>query len=187
MGNAEALDRRKAALAGALRHLMIRMPYSKITVDQLIEEVGISRKTFYRTFSSKDACLEALMDQFILEQYSSVTLTLTQPVDLVAAYSASLLYWKENRLFVDAMLRDKMLHLLLKYSILHIRQEEHHLYRIMRTNTMECDDDVLLFFNAGNTVLIINWLHNNCKTPVEEMARKLVRLNHTQLLHNNEP
>lgn len=182
MGNTELLDQRKTALTNALRQLMIKTPYAQITVDQLIQITGISRKTFYRTFPSKDACLESLIKQFVLEQHSSVTLSLTQPVDLVSAYSANLLYWKENKPFVDAMLRDKLLPLILKYSITHIQQEEHHLYRIMQTNSMECDEDVLLFFNAGNTILIINWLHNNCKTPVEEMARKLVRLNHTQLL-----
>ena len=186
MGSAEVLDKRKAALAGALRQLMIRMPYSKITVDQLIEEVGISRKTFYRTFSSKDACLEALMDQFILEQHSSVTLTLTHPVDLVAAYSAHLMFWKKHKAFVDALLRNKLFPLFLKRSIIHIQNEEHHLYRILQTTNMECDEDVLLFFNAGNTVMIIKWLYDDCKTPVEEMAHKLVRLNHTQLLHNND-
>ena len=37
MGSAEVLDKRKAALAGALRQLMIKMPYSKITVESVGE------------------------------------------------------------------------------------------------------------------------------------------------------
>lgn len=186
MENTEVQDRRKNALADALRHLMIKTPYSRITVNHLIDEVGISRKTFYRTFPSKDACLETLIDLFVLDQHRSVTLTLTQPVDLVAAYTANLLFWKEHKSFVDAMLRDNLLPLFLRRSIIHIQKEEHHLYRIMQTTSMECDEDVLLFFNAGNTIMILNWLHNDCRTPVEEMAHKLVRLNHTQLLHNKD-
>lgn len=182
----EILDARKIALEEALKRLMIKTPYDRITVNQLVEEVGISRKTFYRTFPSKDACLDSLIEQYVLNQHRRVTLTLAKPVDLVSSYKTVLLYWKENKAFVDAIMRDNLMPLLLKVSTAHIMKEEKNLYRIMQTSDIACDEDIILFFNAGNTVLAINWLQNGCKTPLDEMAHKLVRLNHTQLLVNNQ-
>lgn len=178
----DVLDARKIALEEALKRQMIKTPYNRITVNQLIEEVGISRKTFYRTFSSKDECLDSLIEQFVLNQHRRVTLTLTEPVDLMAAYKTVLLYWKENKPFADALIRDDLLFLFLNASTTHVMKEEQNLYRILQTSDTACDEDIILFFNAGNTVLAIHWLQNGCKTPVDEMAHKLVRLNHTQLI-----
>lgn len=186
MKDHELLDQRRTALEDALKQLLIRTPYDRITVDQLVEAVGISRKTFYRTFSSKDSCLESLIRQFVLSQHRRVTLSLSEPVDLVAAYRTVLLHWKENKPFVDAMLRDNLIPLFFHASCAHVMQEERNLYHIMQTSDMGCDEDIVLFFNAGNTILAIHWLQNGCKTPLDEMAQKLVRLNHKQLLSNTQ-
>lgn len=187
MTNSEMLAMRKIRLEEVLMEMMIKTPYTRITVDQLTEAVGISRKTFYRTFPSKDACLDELIGQFVLGIHRQVTLKLAQPVDLVASYTESLRYWQENRAFFEALVRDNLLPLYIKHQVLHIQQEERRLGQIMDAPSMKHDEDILLFFAAGNATISLRWIQTGCKVPIEEMAKKLARLNHSPLLHRNPP
>ena len=45
-------------MAQALLTLMEQYPYREITVTQIAQEAGLSRKTFYRLFSDKDEVLD---------------------------------------------------------------------------------------------------------------------------------
>lgn len=186
MENSELLTSRKIQLEEALMRMMLKTPYNRITVNDLIADVGVSRKTFYRTFPSKDACLDELVGQFVMKLHRQVTLKLSQPVDLVESYTESLRYWQENKAFFEALVRDNLLSLYIDHQILHIQQEERNLGRIMDAVDMKHDEDVLRFFSAGNTAISLHWIQSGCKTPIDAMARKLVRLNHAQLLHQNE-
>ena len=59
--------RSKKILTETLLHLMENCPYPEITVKQILLESGISRKTFYRNFLSKDDVLNSHIDAIIYE------------------------------------------------------------------------------------------------------------------------
>ncbi|MCI8937659.1 MAG: TetR/AcrR family transcriptional regulator [Lachnospiraceae bacterium] len=48
---------------------MTQYPYTEITVKHILLEAGISRKTFYRNFSSKDDVLHTYIDT-VLNDYT---------------------------------------------------------------------------------------------------------------------
>lgn len=63
MTNAEASLNTKKALADALKQLMHRKPFSKITVSELIRECNVNRKTFYYHFEDIYALLKWTIEQ----------------------------------------------------------------------------------------------------------------------------
>ena len=57
---------RQRQFEAALLELMEHKNYSQISVQEICDRVGLSRKSFYRYFSSKEMCLTALVDHAIL-------------------------------------------------------------------------------------------------------------------------
>ena len=49
--------RSKKQITDALLKLMEDLPYSEISVKQIVLETGLERKTFYNNFTSKDDVL----------------------------------------------------------------------------------------------------------------------------------
>lgn len=60
-------DDREHAILVTLERLLEQRPLAEISVDDLAKGAGISRPTFYFYFSSKDAVLQALVEQVINE------------------------------------------------------------------------------------------------------------------------
>ena len=65
--NTEESAYRQRQLEQSLLELMEDFPYKAITIGQICDQVGISRKSFYRYFDSKDGCLFALLDHTIMD------------------------------------------------------------------------------------------------------------------------
>ena len=61
--NGKIADQSRQKLVRALLTVMEQYSYSEITVTQIAQEAGLSRKTFYRLFSGKDEILELLFGE----------------------------------------------------------------------------------------------------------------------------
>lgn len=55
------LDRRRAAIIGAARHLFIEQGYERTTLGQIVTRAGGSLATVYKLFGNKDGLLEAVI------------------------------------------------------------------------------------------------------------------------------
>ena len=75
MNNTNGLiaEKSKEAIALALLKVMKIYDYKEITVTQITQEAGVSRKTFYRHFRDKDEVLKHLFDSLYQECISSIT------------------------------------------------------------------------------------------------------------------
>lgn len=69
---------RQAMLERHLMQKLLQIHYDAVTINDLCEELGINRKTFYRYFSGKEGALMAIidhtlgeLDDWILEKYRS--------------------------------------------------------------------------------------------------------------------
>lgn len=69
--NGKAAERSKEKLAKALLTIMEQYDFKEITVTQIAQEAGLSRKTFYRLFKSKEELIsssfEALYDECLTQ------------------------------------------------------------------------------------------------------------------------
>lgn len=182
MDSNELMEQRKTALEDALLELLKERPYSQITVQDLIRDLGLSRKTFYRLFPCRDACLESLIYRFVLNNHCYVNQRMTEPADLLQSYIHHLNYWKENRFFLEIIDRNRLTPFLMKHALAHVQREEKHIVSLLNSPDMKCDEDILLFFIAGVNTMVMYWVRCGCRTPVEELAQKLVRLIHSPLL-----
>ncbi len=69
-----------------------REGFSKVSVDELSSELGISKKTFYKCFESKDDLLSQIVDRLLAEIESAVVgitngnLTFVQKLDAFMAF-----------------------------------------------------------------------------------------------------
>lgn len=87
--NGKIAARSRQKMAEALLALMEQYQYREITVTQITQEAGLSRKTFYRLFSDKDEVLD-LFFEGLFRVYS----------DRVRAAKPEH-YWDVVRLFFD--------------------------------------------------------------------------------------
>jgi len=60
---AEVADAPEARIVAAARDLFFAVGYGALTVDALAEALGMSKKTIYRHFRSKEAILAAVIDE----------------------------------------------------------------------------------------------------------------------------
>ena len=64
--NTEESVLRQQQLEDCLLKNMLQKSYGEISVSDLCEQAGISRKSFYRYFGNKDGCLCALLDRVLI-------------------------------------------------------------------------------------------------------------------------
>lgn len=57
----------KKLLAQSLKELMLKKPFSKITVSEIIADCGVNRKTFYYHFENTSLLLKWILEQEVIE------------------------------------------------------------------------------------------------------------------------
>ena len=89
-------------MADGLLRLMREHNYHDISVADICRELGISRNSFYRYFSDKDAMLQVLIDQVLL----GLELNAQKNHDLKpdnAQIRRVLQFWKSSEPLLDAL------------------------------------------------------------------------------------
>jgi len=173
MGKREYSSDRKADFENTLLEMMTQIPYSEITVASLIRKTGVARRTFYLYYSTKDDCLDALVDRFYRNQ---ALYTLRYSPVPMSFEVANCTYWKENKAFLKAVGRDNLLPVLLRRHAMYLKTEETVALKRLCDPIGASDDDIIQFFVSGLLALCIAWAERDCDTPVEIMADKLKRL-----------
>ena len=58
------IDKTKQLISDSASRLFFQQGFSKTTVDEIAESLGISKKTLYECFPGKDAVIEYTIDRF---------------------------------------------------------------------------------------------------------------------------
>ena len=96
-----ALQQRR--MEECLLSVMRDKPFAVISVSSLCEQTGLSRKTFYRLFESKQDVLDSLIDRAIRD-YIRFSLPQQAAVPEVSPELLSFYhYWQEQRDLLDAL------------------------------------------------------------------------------------
>lgn len=182
----QLLQRRKAIEAGLLE-LMQTVPYDQISITDLAHHLNVSRKSFYHYFPGKEACLHSLINRMIQECALYISQWKQGPEDFHTQYLRNLEYWRSQADFLNAVIQNDLMFVFMNHCIQHVSREEKDLQFLLQHPEAEYDQDVLLFYINGQISLLLSWCHRGFDTPIEEMARKTMRLIHSPLIPLKEP
>ena len=166
--------RSKEMITEGLLKLMVQEPYEEITVKHILFEADVSRKTFYRNFSSKEDVLSTYIDR-ILYDYTTELLAkesyaflkiLDTVFDFCERHQAFLLLLRDNELLY--LLLNKMNRLIL---------EEHGKVRRGNAPFVEVRSlsEYIVTFNIGGIWNILaRWLENDMQDSAEEIKKEIV-------------
>lgn len=174
---------RKHMFEDTLLDLMASSPYSKITVSQLIREVGATRGAFYLYFTHMDACFESLTDRIIQELVLYVT---EYSTDFLSAQKAVCRFYDSQRAFLTAIYRNNLQAVFLKRAVRYIKQNEHRVVKVLGIPCHESDDAQVVFLLAGYVSVLMFWAEREFDLPADVLAEKFSRLVSEPLLPGTE-
>lgn len=179
--NTEESARRQRQLEQCLLELMADIPYATITVGQICEAAGLSRKSFYRYFDSKDGCLHALLDHVIMDG-SSYYLSVSDDHDTAFEFCVRIFeYWQRQSPLLDALASNGESLQLLQRIIRYILEEEPDYARYMgipQNSLMEH----IVFTVSGVMGLVLTWHHEGYPKTARQMGELLYQMTQNRKL-----
>lgn len=163
-------------LENALLEMALRRPYGKITVSALCASTGVSRKTFYRLFETKEDVLCALVDSALTGYIPLVPLAPPWGVWVEPELRRFLLYWRAQKPVMDLLSRVGRTGLLVERCMLHTQKVPPEVQRRFGLTDSLVQGEKLLFLFCGVSGLLVSWHESGYAKPVEEMASMLCAL-----------
>ncbi len=142
--------------------------YEDISVSDLCQSTGISRKSFYRYFSGKQGVLDALLDHTILQ--GDMTFGVGFSENQSAVLAVFFRYWKDNRAFLDILNRSGLLGSLVDRAVL-IYQDAYisqHFGNASELTGMPCYQ--IEFLISGLMRMMLRWYRDGFPLDEEQMA-----------------
>ena len=169
--------RHQKQITDALLELMRKKSYEDITVTELCQLSGVSRRVFYHLFTNKAGALCAMIDQAILglESYRP---------DIPRETLRSFLYWKEQKALLDILQENQLTGLLLERMIECVLSEGFDIRYWLRIREWENQKDIVVYCLSGFMGLIYRWYFSGFRESPEEMAALLERLMTVPLLES---
>lgn len=163
-------------LENCLLETMQTTPFDEITVRSICQQAGLSRKTFYRLFGSKEDVLHALIDQTIIN-YIHFDYCAAEPApDVPPQMLQFVAYWYEQKPLLDAIAKNQMSSILLERCIQHIAQEDSSTARLFGAVGAPYAKEIILFHFSSIMCLIIYLHHKGYDHSVPEMASLIYQL-----------
>lgn len=154
----------------SLLELMQKMPFEDITVTQLCQSAGVTRRIFYHLFSNKAGALHALVDHKILDIGSYGR-------DIPNESLRFFRYWKEQRAFLDVLAENGMSGLLLERMIRNVLEEDYDILYLLRRNGWGDNSQAVIIFGlSGLMGLLYSWQYSGYRQEPEEMAALIEQL-----------
>ena len=166
---------RQRQLEQCLLELMLTTEYGQITISDISDRAGISRKSFYRYFSSKEGCLHALVDHAVFDGASFYLPNHNDDRSSRVSYQRFFLYWKEQHLLLDALLRSGMTSLLYERMLDYVTKEDQD-YRIFFRDHAGDAHERIMFYIGGIMTMVLDWHQNGYSHSVLQMAQTLSEL-----------
>ena len=167
--------RRQLDLEQCLMGLMLTENYSQITISQICDRAGISRKSFYRYFSSKEGCLCALLDHAIFDGAARYLPGHGDPNPPGILYEQFFRYWKEKAPLLDALARNGLSTRLVERMALYVMQEERD-FSFLLIGTDNDAHERSLYYTGGIMTLVLDWHKTGYAKSVTKMALILSKL-----------
>lgn len=173
--NTEESARRQRQLEQCLLELMVDSPYCGITIGQICQRAGVSRKSFYRYFDSKDGCLHALLDHVIMDSFAYYLPEADCDYADLTFCTRVFEYWQLHTALLDALERDGLSLQIPQRMIHYILTEEREYGRYMgipANHTLEH----IAYNVSGLMGLVLTWHHTRYQKTAAQMGEVLYQL-----------
>lgn len=172
----EDISMRKQLLEDHLLQAMRQKPYAEISVSDLCEQAGLSRKSFYRYFGNKDGCLSALLDRVLLGINSC-----HEPADCGAeGVSPELMqimtYWMEQKPLLDLITANGLQSRLLERCFHYVINENRDSLRWLGIKDVVQEPEAAIFAVTGFLAVLMEWCRTGFPRSPSEMAQILTKL-----------
>lgn len=177
------MDRRQQktrdAIYDAFSSLLSLKSFTKITVQEIIDEANVGRSTFYSHFETKDDLLKEMCTD-LFEHIFSVDLNSESTHDFSLANSSPnsmithiLYHLRDNKKNIIGILTCESSELFLRYFKLYLNELiTQHILKSVKPKNKDVPEDFLVNHITGSFVEMVQWwLKNNMKQSPEELAK----------------
>ena len=176
-GKKEQIRQSKDKIVEAMFRLLEKDSFDEITLNEVLDEASVSRRTFYRYFQNKQAILEFYIHTFI-ENYRLLNETILKQTTFEGLILLTLNYFKANQNKLQLLIiNQKFPLLLLRFNNVAVT-----LYKSfdapwhVREVSSQKLDDVLHFIVGGYSNIIRHWLMETSPREAQEVAQNIQEL-----------
>ena len=142
----------------------------------MCQQMGISRKAFYRYFSGKDGALEALLEHTLLE-FGSFCIQREGDVLTPEKYLEDFFcFWLSKRALLGALEKSKLQGLLIRKALEFAQQESSLASRFLPGDIQFMEIQVARFCIGGIMSMVFSWHHEGYQQSPQQMAGVAMRL-----------
>lgn len=145
--------------------------YEDITVSDLCQSTGISRKSFYRYFSGKQGVLEALLDHTILQ--ADMALDSGSPENQSTVLAVAFRFWKDQSAFLDTLGRSGLLEALADRAVLLCQEAYRSRHSGDASDPANMTRYQIEFLIFGLMRMMLRWYQDGFPLTEEQMAAAL--------------
>ncbi len=171
----EQSSSRQHALEQGLLQQMCRKRFDEISISDLCQHMGITRKVFYRYFSGKEGALYSLMDHKIMEFYKSGVIEGLRGGTPRGDLERFFKFWYEQRDFLDALDRSELNGVLVERCTMLANREK--LAPGLTQGWAPFKQEVVIsFVICGLLAIVFRWHKNGFPYTPMEMAEVAVAM-----------
>lgn len=174
--NSPTAQRRQHQIEDCLFENLTHTPWQSISVADICRQVGISRKAYYNYYKDKHDCFCAYVDRIFDECVHYTGQQLGEDSGAMDLAVCLLEFWRDHKLLLDVVVRNDLLFILIERNIDYVLNRDRTLLQLLDTDSIPTDEDILTCYTTVQITLILRWHERNFDTPVEEMAKKFLRL-----------
>lgn len=167
---------RQREIENCLLELMGTVPYAQITVGDICQKAGLSRKSFYRYFSNKDGCLHGLVDHALVASASAYMVNDTPLEDHRQMLEDYFVYWRQAAPLVGALCQNGLENVLFDRTLYCIANNDLDFIKHIRYTFREDLDTQILFMVCGMVGLLLKWHEYGYNKTAQEMAATVNRM-----------
>lgn len=170
--NWKIAEQSKQKLGEALLTVMEVYDYREITITQVAQEAGLSRKTFYRLFSDKDSVLSYIFESLFAECFSLIQIQKIEHYwDLVQLYFD---FWEERKKLLSLLQKNSLLPRVIEYTYQHSMVVFEQLRSREVMDTVSDQLPYMLAYSIGGMhSMLLKWIEMGMNIPSSELIHQL--------------
>ncbi len=161
----------KESIFIALIKLLEKHQFNEVTITQITNLAGVSRMAFYRNYNVKEDIITTYLDELFNEFMNEIKNSrASEKYDVALLYFS---YFKERKDFIEVLIKSGLIYIF--YDRLSC-----YLFNFLESiggNNLPYNNYLTRYASGGLYSILIEWINNDTKESVEEMAKLIAEIN----------